>query len=62
MAITKVEGAVEMFEKEIVQPVRKERFTLKQLDAQILQLQTRLDALKKDKADALALTITEEVK
>jgi hypothetical protein len=51
-----------VFEKEIVQPVRKERFTVRQLDARILALTALLAALQKDRADAVALTTTEEPK
>jgi len=54
--ITKVSGGAEqMYEKEVVMPARKERFTLKQLDMQIAQAQARLDDLKSQKAEALAI-------
>ena len=54
--ITKVSGgAEEMFEKELVMPVQKRRFTIKQIDAQIVQLQARIAELEKDKVDALAI-------
>jgi len=56
--ITKVSVAQEaeaVFEKEIVQPVRKQRFTIKQIDAQIARLQAQIVDLEKDKTDALAI-------
>jgi hypothetical protein len=57
--ITKIptpEGREKLFEKEIVVPVRKQKFTVKMLDMQIEALEARINTLKKDKADALALT------
>jgi hypothetical protein len=54
------EGREKLFEKEIVIPVRKQKFTVKMLDTQIEALEARINALKKDKAEALALT--EDVK
>jgi hypothetical protein len=64
MGITKVEitsSVEDVFEKEIAQAPIKQHFTIKQLDAQILATQAKLDSLKKDRTDALALT-TEEPK
>ena len=66
MAITKVvmESArvevEQIYEKEIPQPSRKERFTISQLDSQIEQHQAQIDALLAKKAEALA--IKEEIK
>lgn len=55
MAITKIAGGTEqMYEKE-VSVSRKQRFTIKQVDAQIASLQARIVELEKDKTDALAI-------
>ena len=59
MAITKVSGGMEqMFEKEISQPARKERFTIAQKEAQKARLQAQIDAIDADIAEAK--TIKEE--
>jgi hypothetical protein len=61
--ITKIptpEGREKLFEKELVIPVRKQKFTIKHLDMQIEALEARINALKKDKAESLALS--EDVK
>jgi hypothetical protein len=56
MAIIKIVGAAEpLYEKEVLMPVQKRRFTIKQIDAQIAQLKVKIAELEKDKADALAI-------
>ena len=53
MAIEKVSGGAEqMFEKEIAIPARKERFTLKQKEAQKARLQAMIDLIDADIAEA----------
>jgi len=55
MAIVKVSGGAEqMFEEDVVMS-HKQRFTIKQLDAQIVQAQARVDELKAKKAEVLKL-------
>ena len=54
--ITKVSGGMEqIFEKEVAQPTRKERFTLKQKEAQKVRLQEMIDAIDADIAEAKAI-------
>jgi len=56
MAITKVSGGAEqMFEKEVSQPARKERFTIKQKEAQKVRLRAEIDKIDADIAEALAI-------
>ena len=61
MAITKVLGGAEqMFEKEVAQPVRKERFTIKQKEAQKARLQKQIDEIDKDIAETKAIVVLNE--
>jgi len=48
-------GAEQMFEKEVVMPVRKIRFTLKQKEAEKARLQAMIDAIDADIAEAKAV-------
>ena len=53
MAITKVSGGAEqMFEKEVTFPARKERFTIKQKEAEKARLQAMIDKIDADIAEA----------
>ena len=56
--ITKIavaKGAEQMFEKEVTIPARKERFTIKQKEAQKARLQAMRDLIDADIAEALAI-------
>ena len=58
MAITKVVTAVSAeatFEKEITIPARKERFTIKQKEAEKARLQAMIDKIDADIAEAKAI-------
>lgn len=66
MALTKITAAsvqeIEaVFVKEIPQPVTRQQFTIKQLDAQIEHLQAQIDQLKADKAEALEIIALEKL-
>ena len=51
--ITKVSGGAEqMFEKEVTFPARKDRFTIKQKEAQKVRLQAEIDKIDADIAEA----------
>ena len=57
--IEKVSGGVEqMFEKEVAQPVRKERFTIKSKEAEKVRLQAEIDAIQAQ-IDAIDADIAE---
>jgi len=56
MAIIKISGGVEqMFEKDVSQPARKERFTIKQKEAQKARLQAMINEIDADIAEAKAI-------